>query len=245
MSWNKEQIKYHIRASKLLYEIIIGAFDYIRKNKENVSERDVQNFIHNIRKHGLKRDGHKMIVAFNESAATPHYFVKGKGKKLRKNSLILIDIWARLDKRKAPYADITWIGYYGNKVPRDIRKVFYIVIKARDNCLKYIGKGLRKKRMPVGKECDKIARDLIANYGYGKNFIHSTGHSIGYTSPHGILGGLRKSNKKKLLRNLGYTIEPGIYLKNKFGIRSEIDFYINKNMKLIVTTPVQSKIVRV
>lgn len=246
MVWNREQIKKHTKASELLYKIIIEAFDYIRRNKKNVSERDVQEFIHNrFEEFGLKKDKYKMIVAFRSSTGRVHYFVKGKGKKLKRGSLILIDIWGRLGGRKAPYADITWMGFYGSKVLKDVKKVFSIVTKARDNCIKYIRKELREGKMPIGKECDKVVRDLISKNSYGKNFLHSTGHSIGFKSPHGSYGGLRRTNRRKLRKNLGYTIEPGIYLKGRFGVRSEIDFYIDKKKKLIVTTPVQKKIVRV
>jgi Xaa-Pro aminopeptidase len=44
---------------------------------------------------------------------------------------------------------------------------------------------------------------------------------------------------------VGYTIEPGIYLKNKFGVRSEIDFYINEKNRVVITTKVQREILKV
>ena len=91
MVWNKKQIDQHKEVSRILYKIMMDSFDFISKNKKNVYEKDVQEFIHNkFRKHKLKKDGYKMIVAFNESAAIPHYFVKGKGKKLCFNKFSVV-----------------------------------------------------------------------------------------------------------------------------------------------------------
>ena len=120
-----------------------------------------------------------------------------------------------------------------------------MIVKSRDSCLDFIRNSLKSKKMPVGREIDEVSRKVINNAGYKKFIKHSTGHSIGTTSPHGIYGHLRKSNYNCLLKNRGYTIEPGIYIKNKFGIRSEIDFFIDKNMKSILTSKIQRKIIRI
>ena len=75
--------------------------------------------------------------------------------------------------------------------------------------------------------------------------MHNTGHSLGMSKAHGRNGRLGHKYNKDLIRNMGYTIEPGIYFKNKFGIRSEIDFYISSNMKLVITTDVQKNILKI
>ncbi|MEK6887140.1 MAG: M24 family metallopeptidase, partial [Nanoarchaeota archaeon] len=54
---------------------------------------------------------------------------------------------------------------------------------------------------------------------------------------------VNRKNKTPLKINMLYTIEPGIYFKNKYGIRSEIDFYINNKRKVIITTKVQKKLI--
>ncbi|RLC38806.1 hypothetical protein DRH27_01415, partial [Candidatus Falkowbacteria bacterium] len=158
------------------------------------------------------------------------------------DSLIMIDLWARLKEKNAPYADITWMAYYGRKIPNEIIKVFNIVKLARDKTIKYIINDLIKGNIPTGKEVDKIARIYINDKGYGDFFLHTTGHSLGIEGAHGKEAGIGLKNQKQLIKNLGYTIEPGIYLKNKFGVRSEIDFYINNNNKLVLTSNIQKNI---
>jgi Xaa-Pro dipeptidase len=227
----------------MLDRIKNGAFNFISKNP-NATEYDVQRFILQEFKKNKLKTTFTPIVAFNASAANPHYFPKKKSRKLDKDTLILIDIWARFDGERKPYSDITWMGYKGN-LSEEMLKVCNIVFLARDRCVAHLRKKLSEKKIPTGYELDAIARRIIEEHGYGKNFIHGTGHSIGYSSPHGQYGRIRKTNNKKLLLNMGYTIEPGIYLKGKFGVRSEIDFYIDSNYNLIITTPVQKKLIKV
>lgn len=155
--------------------------------------------------------------------------------------MVLIDIWARL-KQGGPYADITWMAYYGKPTKKEL-EIFNIVIKARNKALSHLKKEVSKGKTPTGAKINQIAKDTIDSYGYLKNFDHFTGHSLGTFSPHGNKAGLRPSNNKKLI-NMGYTIEPGIYLKNKFGARSEINVYL-QNKKVILTTPLQKKLVMI
>jgi len=245
MQWTEKQILQHRKAAVLLKKIIDDAFIYIQKNSR-CTEYNVQQFIlGQFKKNNLLTDKDPPIVGFNANAAIPHYFPKKKtAKHLEKNTLVLIDVWARVKEDKSPFADITWMGYYGN-IPKDIQNVFDIVVRARDKAIDFVKARAHSRSMPRGLDVDAIARGVITKTGFGRKFIHSTGHSLGFTSPHGIYGALRKSNKKQLHKLLGYTIEPGIYLKGKFGVRSEMNLYIDKKNQLIVTTVLQKKIVRI
>jgi Xaa-Pro aminopeptidase len=242
--WDEKKIEKHKIACKLLNKIKNSAFEHIRRNK-NISEHEVQQFIiAEFKKLGLKNEKDKPIVAFNEDSAIPHFYPKRKSKKLKKETLILIDMWARLNEKYAPFSDITWMAYYG-KVPARIKNVFNAVVKARDSALRFIRSELKAGRMPIGREINHITKKMLIEAGFKKNILHSTGHCIGFISPHGRHSHLNSKNSNCLHKNLGYTIEPGIYFKRKFGIRSEINFYINRNKKLIITTPIQRKITRI
>lgn len=109
--------------------------------------------------------------------------------------------------------------------------------------MRFISSELEKGRLPTGKEADRVAHHTLVRAGYERNILHRTGHSIGSSGPHGKYGHLSLKNSESLLINLGYTIEPGLYFKGEFGIRSEINFYINKNRQIILTTPVQRKLI--
>jgi len=171
MIWNKEKIGKHLRAAEILNGIKEEAFDFIRIEKR-VSEWDVQQFIHKkFKENKLWTDG-PQIVAFGSNSGYVHYFPKkNSAKKLKKNTVILIDIWGRLKEKNSPFADITWMGFCGDKIPREMNKVVNIVFRARDASLNFVKSELKKGKMPVGKEVDNVARELISMKGYGKYFF--------------------------------------------------------------------------
>jgi Xaa-Pro dipeptidase len=245
--WSKEKIKDHLIACELLDKIKDLAFDFI-KNHPNTTEYEVQQFIlEEFKKNNIiaVKPHNFPIVAFNANSSSPHHFPKKDSKKLSENTLILIDIWARQRKKNAPFSDITWMAYYGNEIPEEINAVWKIVRDARDFGVKFIENELKQGRFPTGKEVDDIARKIISDAGYKDNILHTTGHSIGFNSPHGTQLGISQKNNSAIVKNLGYTIEPGIYLKDKFGIRSEIDFYINDDSKVVITTPIQKELIKI
>jgi len=248
--WTQAEIKKHLEAAKLLEKTKDKAFAYIA-NTPRVSERDVTEYIdvlykeHRMSLHVGKGE-ESSIVGFNAHAAAPHYFAPKRGSAvLKPNSLILIDIWARLRDGHSPFGDITWMGFAGSKIPKEILKAYKTVIDSRDEALEYIEKNLAKGIFPIGRAVDEVSKNVIRKAGYGKYILHSTGHSIGFVSPHGNYGHLRPSNFRPIVPDLGYTIEPGIYINGRFGIRSEIDFYIDKKRKLHVTTKMQKELVRI
>jgi len=242
--WTKQQIKVHEETAQLLIQIRDNALEYMKKEK-NVTEQKVRKFIlKEFKKNNLVSSKEAPIVAFCENCANPHYFPK-RPKKLTNNSLIMLDIWARNKKQGSPYADMTWMAYKGTRIPKKVQEMFNLVIKARDRSLSFLRTELKKGKMPAGCEMDKATRQVICQAGYGSYFIHSTGHSLGNCSPHGCRGGLRKTNKKPLCCDYGYTIEPGVYFPKEFGIRSEINFYVSKNNRIILTSDLQKKIIKI
>ena len=104
-----------------------------------------------------------------------------------------------------------------------------IVLEAHDKAIDAVKAGVK------ACEVDKVARDIIAEYGYGDNFIHSTGHSLGldiHENP-----SLSLKDQTVLENNMIVTIEPGIYLEGEFGIRIEDMVLVDKKGKLIGNLP--------
>ena len=244
MQWNKTQIKQHKKAAEILGKIIKYVAEFI-KNNSYATEVEVRQFIKTqYKKYHLISDKQKSIIAFNKNTSNVHYFAE-QSHQLKNNNLIMVDIWAKLAEKNAPFADITWMLYYGKNLPKQYADIFRIVAKARDKAINYLRNNLKRKIIPIGKDIDAIARNYLDKHGYGDKFLHSAGHSLGFTSPHGKRVLINRKGRQSLPLNVGYTIEPGIYFKNKFGVRSEINFFINKNYKLIITTKIQKKIIKI
>jgi Xaa-Pro aminopeptidase len=241
MKWTKKQIEYHVEAAKILEKIIKETFDYIKNNRA-ITEYETARFILKKFKEYKIKTNHPPIVAFLENTQYVHYYPSQYCLKIKPESLIMIDLGGRINKKGAAFADITVMGYCGKKIPDEILKVFNIVKNSRDKAVKYLKENLKKGKMPTGFEVDKVARDYIKDMGFGDNFLHGLGHPLGFTNPHGSGVRLSPKFKKPLKKMVGYTIEPGVYLKNKFGIRSEMDFYIDERNKVVITTKVQKEI---
>ena len=104
-----------------------------------------------------------------------------------------------------------------------------IVLEAHDKAIDAVKAGVK------ACEVDKVARDIISEYGYGDNYIHSTGHSLGLDIHENPSVSLK--DQTVLENNMIITIEPGIYLEGEFGIRIEDMVLVDKKGKLIGNLP--------
>lgn len=241
-----EALLQHKIVTKKLDAVMLGAFAFIKQNLSRISERDVQKFIlDEFQKQGLKIDRDRPIVAVGKNSATVHYFAAKKFKVIDKDDLIIIDIWAGSSNKNSHFADITWAAYTGPHVPLQISKIFKIIVAARNAALAYIKGELRKKNFPYGYDVDQVVRNYFKKVGMERFFLHGTGHSLGCRSCHGKFFNLSRLEHKRLRPNIPFTIEPGLYFKNKFGIRSELDCYLTPDYQLKITSSIQRQIVKI
>ncbi|GGJ53341.1 M24 family metallopeptidase [Deinococcus roseus] len=238
--WSAEDLVSHQRASQVLMDAKDAAFEFIRARvrlDQPVDELSVQAVIsEELRRGGLHFD-HPPIVGFAAHAGDPHYAPNPEGNRiLQKGDCILLDLWGQEEGR--PYADVTWMGFYGEP-DADFLRAWETVKAARDLALQHIQAGKQ------GWELDFAARSLINEAGYGEAFTHRLGHSLGVQlhGPTANLDDLETRDTRTLLPHLAVTIEPGIYLPERnFGIRSEVNVVLQEGAAL-VTTPVQQDLI--
>ena len=240
--WSAADLLSHREAAGRLDSIVQDAFRYIGERlKFRPTEYEVAEFIRSrFREEGMEApDG--PIVAVNEHGADPHFDpTPANSHVIGLGDWVLIDLWARMEDAENMYADITWTGYVGDTVPSEHREVFEVVIGARDAAVATIAGHFEHGRNPQGWEIDKVARDYIGEAGYGEYFSHRLGHSIG-REVHGNavnLDSWETHDTRRLIPGIATSVEPGVYLPGKFGVRSEIDVYISEEGP-IVTTAVQ------
>lgn len=249
-AWDDKAYLSHKRVCTEVAEIKDLAFDLIRNrilNKASINEYEVQEFImEEFNRRNLETED-RPVVAINQNSGDPHYEpTKDHYSAIKDSDWVLIDLWARYPGDQNIFSDITWVGYVGRIVPDRYIKIFDHVIKARDLSIQFL-KNAWKKELPVqGWQVDRVARNYISEAGFGENFIHRTGHSIGPGATLHALGvnldDLETHDTRKLLPNTGFSVEPGIYLSD-FGVRSEVNIYIDPNEGPLVTTPIQETIV--
>jgi Xaa-Pro dipeptidase len=250
--WTEEQLNENLEAAHQLGQTAQEAFRFIRQRISSnapVTEYDVQQFmLAEFKKRGIKTED-APNCSVNANAANPHYEpTKEINSPLKKGDLVLLDLWAKKDKPRSVYADITWMGFIGSTVPDEYEKIFQIVRGGRDAALNFVRESFAKGKEICGYQVDDAARKYIAAKGYGDDFIHRTGHSIG-EEIHGNganMDNLETHDERRIIPQTSFSIEPGIYLRDKFGVRSEIDVYISKDNEVIVTgEPMQEKMVAI
>jgi Xaa-Pro aminopeptidase len=248
--WDDEQLKDNMESATHLYQIVEETFGFIRKNiKSNtaITEYDVQQYMASeFKKRGLVTSSDPNC-SVNANSANPHYEpTKEIHSSLHKGDFVLLDLWAKKDKSRSVYADITWMGFLGDTVPDEFEKIFQIVKGGRDAALDFVRSSIKAGKIIHGYEVDDAARNYIAQHGYGEYFVHRTGHSIG-EEVHGNganMDNLETRDERTIIPQTSFSLEPGIYLRDKFGIRSEIDVYISKDREVIVTgLSMQEKVV--
>jgi len=231
--WTNEQYDENVPVGKALTDIVDDCWKLIKNEVttgNKITEYDVQQFIlKEFEKRNYITDSDP-IVGVNENSANPHYSPDSTTfKEITKSDFVLIDLWAKLNKPSGVWSDITWVGYVGEDIPEKYINVFNIVKKSRDAGFEFISKRFAANEKVMAFEVDDISRGVIDKAGYGKWFIHRTGHSI-TTELHGSgphLDNFETHDERLLLPSTSFSIEPGIYLTGDFGVRSEIDVYIH------------------
>ena len=248
-TWSAAQWEQHQRAAAVTNAAYDFAWKLIADRTRGgggIEERDVEQAIMDFfHRHGLTTY-HGPIVARNEHSGLPHYETgTGSDTRIRAGDFVLIDLWAKLDEPGAVYSDLTRVGFVGDSVPDRYNDIFKIVAAARDEGIRVVTDAMASGRSIRGGEVDDAVRRVIADAGYGAAFTHRTGHNIGEET-HGNgahVDNLETREDRSLLPQTCFSIEPGIYL-SKFGVRSEINVYIDANSQVHVTGgPLQREVI--
>lgn len=246
--WGAEAARLHLEASCKVTGVKDAAFEYIaQKHRAGVNplEHEVAQFIRDrFDAEGLEYpDG--PIVGVNAHAGDPHFEPSAdKPTPIKPGDWILIDLWARSPGDHNVHADITWVGFAGRQVPERHRKVFDIVKASRDACVREAQQAWAANRPIQGWQLDEAARKPIVDAGFADAIRHRTGHSL---SPgpmvHGLganLDNLETHDTRQIMPDTGFTVEPGIYLP-EFGVRMEVDLYVDPQKGPTITSCVQDE----
>lgn len=248
--WDAAQLESHLEAARFLYRIKDEGFAETGRRLQRhgaTDEYDIQQHLWAIfQAEGMISDS-PPIVSVNAHAADPHFIATPEEHApIRPGDFLLLDLWAKKGRPGSVYADITWTGYAGDKVPEKIQAVFDVVRGARDAAVEFVRKRHASGELPCGWEVDEVARTYIRERGHEERFLHRTGHSI-HDEVHGNgahIDNLETRDVRRILTRTCFSIEPGIYLPGEFGVRSECDVFVDEK-EVRVTGPLQEEIVRI
>jgi Xaa-Pro aminopeptidase len=164
------------------------------------------------------------IVASGPNGALPHHDTGTRA--LQPGDCVILDYGTRLN---GYHSDITVTCSVGEPADQDVRKVYRVVWEAQQRALEAVRPGARCE------DVDRAARDHITAAGYGEFFIHRTGHGLGMQvhEPPFIVGG----NTAPLEEGMVFSVEPGIYLPGRFGVRLEVITAVGASGPELINAP--------
>jgi Xaa-Pro aminopeptidase len=238
--WDDEQWAMHLEAAKhtrSAYDVAFGFIAERVRKTGSVRETEVQQrILDHFEQHGLVTD-HPPIVGVGPHSGDPHYAPGPQtDTAMKEGDFVLIDLWAKLDRPRAVYSDLTWTGFVGKDAPGKYEDVFQIVARARDAAIGRVRAAFAKGEVLQGWQVDRAARGVIEQAGHGAAFCHRTGHSIGQET-HGNganMDDLETHEERRVLPRTCFSVEPGIYLP-EFGVRSEVNVFVDAKRQVHVT----------
>jgi Xaa-Pro dipeptidase len=202
---DKDEIIKLRESAKLADEVIGETINYIRPG---VTERDIKNKIEELfMQKGADGLSFEPIIASGPNSSMPHYCEDSRV--IQGKDIIILDLGC---KYKSYCSDISRTVFVG-EITDEEKKVYDIILRANKAGEETAKQGVK------AEDVDKASRDIIKSEGYGQYFLNRTGHGIGITvheAPY-----IRTGNKQRLEKGMAFSVEPGIYMQNKFGMRIE------------------------
>jgi Xaa-Pro dipeptidase len=201
---SEEELRMIEKAGGLIAEGIRAGIDFI---EAGVSELAISSQI----ERKIKERGGESVpfctVLSGANSALPHGDTSAR--KVGKKDIVLMDVGAVYG---GYYGDLTRTVFVGDATRKE-REIYHIVAQSQEAAIRTVKPGIK------GEEVDASARGVIENAGYGEYFTHRTGHGLGlevHEEPY-----IAQGNDTVLKPGMAFTIEPGIYLFGKFGVRIE------------------------
>jgi len=244
--WDEDALASHRQASDKLYRVKDLAFEAAaRRLRDRVAttEYDIQQLMVGwFRDEGLLSTDEPNVSAA-ENSGNPHYLPTATSHRaIRADEILLLDLWGKLNRPGAVFADITWMGFTGRNVPERLVRAFAAIRDARDAGVELVQQSMRAGRDLRGWEVDRAASQVLKDAGYADAILHRTGHSLG-ESVHGNgvnMDDYETHDDRRLIPGTGFTIEPGVYFDD-FGVRTEINMTVSAR-DAAVTGPLQQEI---
>lgn len=239
-TWDDDQWQMHLEAAAHTNSAFEAAWTFIVeqiRSNGSVKEMAVSDVIMDHFAKNVMTTYHPPIVGVGPHSGNPHYETgTGEITEIREGDFVLIDLWAKMDRPRAVYSDLTRTGFVGTEVPEQYTKIFNVVAASRDAAIARVRDAYAEGRPIQGWEVDDACRQVIEDAGYGEYFVHRTGHSIGQ-EVHGNganMDNLETREDRLVMKQTCFSVEPGIYLP-EFGVRSEVDVFVDASGEVHVT----------
>ena len=248
--WSPAELAGHRRAAEAIAEIAVATLKWagseLARGAE-VREAAMQARVMDAFTRGQLVTDHPPIVGFQANAANPHYEPRaGSDRRLAAGDVMLLDLWAGVSAGSV-FADQTWMAFAGREPSAEVRRVWDAVRGARDAAVALLRDRWKQHEAVTGAAVDDAARAVIRSAGLGEYFVHRTGHSIDRdlhgSGPH--IDNFETADERTLIPGVGFSVEPGVYLPDRFGIRTEINVYLSESGPEVTPRQPQQELLQV
>lgn len=206
--WELEQIREAIRIAQRGFEVVRASL------RGNQTETEIRYLLEaSMRDFGANAPGFEPIVGVGPTAALPH--AHAGHRQIKESPVLLIDWGAQTPSHYR--SDLTRVLFTG-KPSKQMEHVYNVVLDAQQAAIRAIRPGVKCA------DVDRIARDMIADAGFGRYFGHGLGHGFGLEIHETVR--MSPVSQQELEPGMVITCEPGIYLPGKFGVRIEDDVLV-------------------
>jgi Xaa-Pro dipeptidase len=222
--WSPAELELHRQAAEEIAQIARNTLQQVVTKVDRVTEYEVQqDVIGQMTKAGLEVID-PPIVGFGPNAANPHYDpTPESARTLGADEVVLLDLFGLAGG--VAWADQTWMAFSGGAPPPEVVAVWEATRDARDAAVATLRDTWRAGEPVTGATLDDAARAALSERGFAAAFTHRTGHSIDAdlhgSGPH--LDNFETNDIRRLLPGVVFSVEPGVYLTGKFGVRSEVN----------------------
>ena len=203
---DEEEIALMKKSSKINDRVMTALLNNL---KEGYSEKYYYNLLADLyEKEGVNKFSFSPIIAMSPNGADPHH--SSGNEILKKGQSIVIDIGGVYNYY---CSDMTRTIFFGEEPNERHKEIYNIALEANLKAIATVKEGVKFS------DIDKAARNHIEKAGYGEYFTHRTGHSIGIEGHD--FGDVSSINHEEVKAGMIFSIEPGIYIKDDFGVRIE------------------------
>ncbi|HEU5357887.1 MAG TPA: M24 family metallopeptidase [Gemmatimonadales bacterium] len=245
--WSAAELADHLAAAEVLADVAKEQLAWaVTQGGKGLTESALQRrTVAAMEARGLRLTTHP-IVGFGPNAANPHYEPhEGQDRTLAPDEVVLLDLWGGRGRVDTVFADQTWMGFSGRRVPSKVQQVWEVVRDARDAAVALVQERVAAGKPLAGYEVDRAARGVIERAGFGASFVHRTGHSIDRdlhgSGPH--MDDFETHDERRLIPGVGFSVEPGVYLVGEFGIRSEVNMFWGESGARVTPTAPQRDLI--
>jgi len=245
--WSSTQLAAHRRTAETLASLAHATLTLAGQRAQSatpITEHELRDsVVTELAAHGLVTDSLPIVAAGHHTADVHYAPAAERARPIVRGDVLLLDLWAK--EPDGVYADQTWMATIGPPSVR-VLDAWQAILAARDGAIEMIRSCVVTGAPIRGTDVHKHTQAVLAERGYGAYAVGRAGHSIDQRQLHGAgpnLDSIESRDERLLLAGTACSVEPGVYIPDAFGLRSEVNLYVGDRDILITPLDYQRDLI--